>query len=116
MAAGSEYGIGRRSAARPTNGCNNDAVSWNANVIRPISPKSSPYDDFSTGYTAGTSDWIISLSRWQKLSDSRIAKVVVSAAGRAVAMAFSLKGRSRSRLAYRTIKPLQAAPTTAGWR
>ncbi len=41
MATGSENGCGRRSVTRPTTGCNIEAVSWNANVIRPIWPKSS---------------------------------------------------------------------------
>ena len=31
---------------------------------------------FRIGYIAGTSDWFMSLSRWQTLSDTRIAKVV----------------------------------------
>ena len=63
----------------PTTGCSIDAVHWKASVMNPIWPNDSAYESLRIGYSAGTSDCIMSLSRWQKLSDRMTAKVVLLA-------------------------------------
>ena len=44
-----------------------DAVICDVNVINPTCPKSRRYDAFRIGYTAGTTDCIMSFRKWQKL-------------------------------------------------
>ena len=84
MPIGSEYGSGRRSVYNPTNGCRMEAVIWKASVMSPTWVKLSPKCSFSSGYTAGMTAWIVSLSRWERLAASRIASARVSrAAGKA---------------------------------
>ncbi|MFD0324120.1 hypothetical protein [Lysobacter gummosus] len=46
----------------------------------------------SSGYSAGSSDWIISLSRWQMLSIARIGKAILFAASAAGAWGASKAG------------------------
>ena len=57
-------------------------------VISPICAKVRPYVSFSIGYSAGTSDWIMSLRKCEKLSARMIEKVAASAV-RCVVMAGS---------------------------
>ena len=52
--------------------------------MRPIWLKLRSYDALRIGYSAGTSDCIMSLSMWQKLSDRMIEKVAAVAACAAV--------------------------------
>ncbi len=80
MPAASEYGIGLRSVTIPTTGCSSEAVSWNASVISPISPKSSERLVFSIGYSAGISDCMVSLSMCETDSASRMVNAALSAA------------------------------------
>ena len=67
MPAMSEYGLGWWSVYSPMSGCSSDAVSWKVRVMSPIWPKSRWNPALSIGYIAGSSDCIMSLSRWQKL-------------------------------------------------
>ena len=63
MPAASEYGFGCLSVYQPTTGCSNEAVSWEVSAIKPTCPKSSVYAFFKIGYTAGSTDCIMSFNR-----------------------------------------------------
>jgi hypothetical protein len=61
--AAREYDWDRRSVAKPTRGCNRDAVHWYVNVIRPTCPKVRRNPVLSRGYIAGSSDCVKSLRK-----------------------------------------------------
>jgi hypothetical protein len=88
----SEYGFGRRSVYAPTTGCSSDAVSWNVNVISPISANDSLYASLSTGYNAGSSAWIVSFSMCEKLSASSTGTAVAGTAGAGAVVAAAATG------------------------
>src|SRR3954454_24925939 len=72
MPVATAYGLGRRSAYMPTNGCSNAPVSCSTSVMSPICPKSSAKFRLRMGYRAVNSDCIMSFNRWQKLRAARI--------------------------------------------
>src|SRR5689334_1434030 len=76
MPTTSAYGVGRRSVYRPTSGCSSDAVSCSVNVISPTCVNDSANAALNIGYKAGTSAWIVSFSRCDRLAPASTANAV----------------------------------------
>ena len=72
-AIGSENGCGRRSVTMPDHRLQHRGGQLEGQRDQADLAEVEMIVSFSIGYSAGTSDWFMSLSRWQTESDTRIA-------------------------------------------
>src|SRR5689334_5945415 len=115
MPTTSAYGVGRRSVYRPTSGCSSDAVSCSVNVISPTCVNDSANAALNIGYNAGTSAWIVSFSRWDRLAPASTAKAVAPRSAVAAGAYVEVEGTAAMVVIVRASRRLEQANPRMGY-